>query len=100
MEYTKGANTGAIVHEVSPLDVKEIRHRLRMTQEEFAEAVGVKLPTLRHWERGDRRPNGPARVLLNLLSREPEQIVKIAEAGSFLSRFHCLAKQSFIQNFI
>ena len=77
VEYTKGANTGAIVHEVSPLDVKEIRHRLRMTQEEFAEAVGVKLPTLRHWERGDRRPNGPARVLLNLLSREPEQIVKM-----------------------
>ncbi|WP_252177505.1 helix-turn-helix domain-containing protein [Endozoicomonas sp. 4G] len=73
--YTKGEDTGAIVHEMTPLDIKDIRQQLDMTQEEFAQAVGVKLPTLRHWERGDRKPNGPARVLLNLLAREPKQIV-------------------------
>ena len=77
VEYSKGENTGAIIHEVTPLDIKEIRYQLQMTQEEFAQAVGVKLPTIRHWERGDRTPNGPARVLLNLLSREPEQIIKM-----------------------
>ncbi|MCW7555363.1 helix-turn-helix domain-containing protein [Endozoicomonas gorgoniicola] len=75
VEFTKGKQSGAIVHDVSPLDVKDIRQQLDMTQEEFARAVGVKLPTLRHWERGDRKPNGPARVLLNLLAREPKQIV-------------------------
>lgn len=77
VEFTKGQQTGAIIHDISPLDVKGIRHQLDMTQEEFAQAVGVKLPTLRHWERGDRTPNGPARVLLNLLSREPKQIVQM-----------------------
>ncbi|KEQ11271.1 DNA-binding protein [Endozoicomonas montiporae] len=75
VEFTQGKQTGAIIHDVSPLDVKDIRQQLHMTQEEFAQAVGVKLPTLRHWERGDRKPNGPARVLLNLLAREPKQIV-------------------------
>ena len=75
--FTKGDRTGAIIHEVTPLDVKNIRHRLGMTQEEFAQAVGVRIPTLRHWERGDRKPRRPARVLLNLLSREPEQVIKI-----------------------
>ena len=75
VEFARGKQSGAIIHDVSPLDVKGIRNQLDMTQEEFAQAVGVKLPTLRHWERGDRKPNGPARVLLNLLSREPEQIV-------------------------
>ena len=75
VEFAQGKQSGAIIHDVSPLDVKGIRNQLDMTQEEFAQAVGVKLPTLRHWERGDRKPNGPARVLLNLLAREPKQIV-------------------------
>ena len=75
VEFTRGQQAGAIIHDVSPLDIKDIRQQLDMTQEEFAQAVGVKLSTLRHWERGDRKPNGPARVLLNLLAREPEQIV-------------------------
>lgn len=75
--YAKGQKTGAIVHEVEPLDIKSIRQKVDMTQEEFAKAVGVKLPTLRHWERGDRKPTGPARVLLNLLSREPNTILRL-----------------------
>ncbi len=75
--YAKGQETGAIVHEVEPLDIKAIRQKVDMTQEEFAKAVGVKLPTLRHWEQGDRKPTGPARVLLNLLSREPNTILRL-----------------------
>lgn len=77
--YSKGEKSKAIVHEVTPLDVKAIRAKLKMSQSEFAEAVGVKLPTLRHWERGDRKPNGPARVLLNLLAREPKKIVQMLQ---------------------
>ena len=46
-----------------------------MTQPEFARAVCVKLPTLRHWERGDRRPSGSALVLLNLIARHPQQVI-------------------------
>ncbi|OED44673.1 transcriptional regulator [Endozoicomonas sp. (ex Bugula neritina AB1)] len=77
--FSKGETSSAVVHEITPMDVKSIRNQLAMTQEEFAQAVGVKLPTLRHWERGDRTPNGPARVLLNLLSREPKQIVQMLQ---------------------
>ncbi|WP_257267132.1 NadS family protein [Endozoicomonas sp. ONNA2] len=77
VSYAKGEKTEAIVHEVQPLDIKAIRSSVDMTQEEFAKAVGVKLPTLRHWERGDRKPTGPARVLLNLLSREPETVLRL-----------------------
>ncbi len=79
ISHTKGEKTGAIVHEISPLDVKAIRDSVEMTQEEFALAVGVKLPTLRHWERGDRRPSGSARVLLNLLAKKPKQIIRMLQ---------------------
>lgn len=77
VSYAQGEKTEAIIHEVQPLDIKTIRASVDMTQEEFAKAVGVKLPTLRHWERGDRKPTGPARVLLNLLSREPDTVLRL-----------------------
>ena len=47
-----------------------------MTQNEFASAFGISVSTLRHWERGDRAPQGPARVLLSLVGKEPETVLK------------------------
>ncbi len=38
-----------------------------MSQTEFASAFGISVSTLRYWERGDRKPQGPALVLLELL---------------------------------
>ena len=75
VEYAKSNVTEAVVHEIEPLDIKAIRTKVGMTQPEFARAVGVKLPTLRHWERGDRRPSGSALALLNLIARHPQQVI-------------------------
>ncbi|WP_232299311.1 helix-turn-helix domain-containing protein [Azoarcus sp. CIB] len=33
-----------------------------MTQEQFAARIGFSVATVRHWERGARRPQGPALV--------------------------------------
>ena len=46
-----------------------------MTQVEFASVFSISLGTLRHWERGDRIPRGPALVLLNLVSKDPQTIL-------------------------
>ena len=75
IDYAKGETNGAVVHEITPVDIKAIRAKVGMTQTEFARAVGVKLPTLRHWERGDRRPSGSARVLMNLIARDPKKVI-------------------------
>jgi len=32
--------------------------------------------TLRHWERGDRSPRGPALVLRNVIERKPEAVIE------------------------
>ncbi len=66
----------AIVHEFSPVDVKNVRKKMGMTQAEFASAFGISISTLRHWERGDRVPRGPALVLLNVVEKEPEAVLK------------------------
>lgn len=40
-----------------------IRAKVGMSQSEFALAFGISVSTLRHWKRGNRRPQGPALVL-------------------------------------
>ncbi len=66
----------AKVREFTPVDVKNIRARTGMSQNEFALAFGISVSTLRHWERGDRTPQGPALVLLNVVAKEPKAVLK------------------------
>lgn len=74
--FARGENKEAVVHELSPMDVKAIRAKIGMTQQEFATAFGISVGTLRHWERGDRKPQGPARVLLNVVAKEPQAVLR------------------------
>ena len=76
LDFSKGKKTKAIVHEYSPVDVKNIRNKVGMSQNEFASSFGISVSTLRHWERGDRSPQGPALVLLNVVAKEPDAVLK------------------------
>ncbi|MGY8825179.1 MAG: NadS family protein [Candidatus Latescibacterota bacterium] len=76
MEHAEGKRTKAIVHEFTPVDVKNIRSHIGMSQSEFASAFGISVSTLRHWERGDRTPRGPALVLLNVVAKDPKAVLK------------------------
>jgi putative transcriptional regulator len=59
---------------VYPVDLKKLKRRLGLTQESFAARFGFALGTLRNWERGRRRPDGPAQILLQVIDREPEAV--------------------------
>ena len=76
VDFSKGKCPKAIIREFTPVDVKNIRFKMAMTQTEFASTFGISVSTLRHWERGDRVPQGPALVLLNVVEREPEAVLK------------------------
>ena len=77
INFAEGKVHKAVIHKFEPVDVKNIRADVGMSQREFAAAFGISVNTLRHWERGDRRPNGPALVLLNVMSREPETVLRV-----------------------
>lgn len=53
-----------------------IRRRLGLTQERFAQTIGVPLATLRNWEQGRTEPDPAARALLRILDREPEAALR------------------------
>ena len=64
------------VHVPKEIDVKAIRTRLAMTQEEFAGRFGFSINTLRHWEQGSRQPEGPTRAYLLVIDRAPDEVQK------------------------
>jgi putative transcriptional regulator len=81
--HASGQLSTAVVHPPQPINVKAIRKHVGMTQTEFAAAFGISLSTLRHWERGDRIPRGPARVLLHVVAKAPRTVLNaLATLGS------------------
>ncbi len=81
IEFAQGKASKAVVHKFSTVDVKAIREKVGMSQSEFASAFGISLGTLRHWERGDRKPRGPALVLLNVVAKEPKAVLRALSAN-------------------
>ena len=59
----------------------ELRRRMGMTQEQFASRFGFSVATLRHWERGDRKPAGAALVLLNVIEHDPKGVPRVHHTG-------------------
>jgi putative transcriptional regulator len=51
---------------------KNLRRRLALTQEQFAEATGIPVATLRNWEQGRHAIDPAAKALLILIARDPE----------------------------
>jgi len=69
------------VHIPEDIDVKAIRAKLDMTQEEFAGRFGFSVNTLRHWEQGRRVPEGPTRAYLLVIDRNPKAVQKALKAA-------------------
>ena len=64
---------------VPPL--KALRFKLGLTQEEFAARFQLPLRTVRDWERGARRPDAAATILLRVIERNPQAVLDALENG-------------------
>jgi putative transcriptional regulator len=72
--HAKGEKVAVKLYKPEAVDVSALRRSMGMTQEQFAARFGFSVATLRHWERGDRSPQGAALVLLNVIKRAPEAV--------------------------
>jgi putative transcriptional regulator len=75
-DYFNGKKTGAVVHRVIPSqsDAREARHKLGLSQREFASLIGTAVGTVRKWELGTRLPSGAARTLIEVIKAEPRAV--------------------------
>lgn len=81
IEHAEGDSPpGTRIHRPRSVDVKALRAKVGMTQEQFAARFGFSTATFRHWERGDRTPHGPALVLLNVIERNPAAVIEALSA--------------------
>lgn len=58
------------------VNVRAIRQSMNLRQEEFAERFGLPLGTVRDWEQGAHRPDRAAQVLLTVIARDPDAVVR------------------------
>jgi putative transcriptional regulator len=74
-QILRGKSLSTRAFRVDEPDVPAIRRHLRLTQERFAELLGISLATLRNWEQGRRKPEGAARVLLRVVAKNPKAVL-------------------------
>jgi putative transcriptional regulator len=76
LDYFAGKKTGVVVHRVIPSqsDAREARHKLGLSQREFASFIGTAVGTVRKWELGTRQPSGAARTLIEVIKAEPKAV--------------------------
>lgn len=62
------------------VDVKAIRERTGLSQEDFALRFGLDVATIRNWEQGRSNPDTASRILLALIDKDPEAVQAVLAA--------------------
>jgi putative transcriptional regulator len=75
-DILKGERTASRRFYVNEINVSQLRSRFELTQNKFAQMLGISVSTLRNWEQGRRKPEGPARVLLQIADLHPEAVLE------------------------
>ena len=59
-----------------PCRIVALRKRFRLSRQKFADRFGLDVRALQEWEQGRRVPDRAARVLLTVIDRNPEAVVR------------------------
>ena len=76
----RGEAKPARLHVPAELDVKAIRKKASLSQENFASFYGFTMEQIRAWEQGRSRPLGGVRAYLMMIDSDPEGVARILEA--------------------
>ena len=64
------------------LDVKSIRAKLDLSQDDFAAAYGFTINQIKDWEQGRSRPLGGLRAYLMMINFDPERVLALLRTAS------------------
>jgi putative transcriptional regulator len=59
-----------------PARIRSIRKRVARSAREFETRFGIPAATINNWEQGRRAPDPAARVLLQVIERDPEAVLR------------------------
>ena len=65
------------VHNIEVSDIVEARHKVGLSQDQFALLLGVSKRTLQDWEQGRREPSGAAKSLIAIAMKRPDVLLEV-----------------------
>jgi putative transcriptional regulator len=68
-----------IVDDPAAEHIVALRKRMRLSRQKFADRFGLDTRAVQDWEQGRRVPDRAARVLLTVIDRDPEAVVRALE---------------------
>jgi putative transcriptional regulator len=69
------------VNPMPPERVRAIRRKVSKSARDFERRFGIPAATLSNWEQGWRTPDLAARVLLRVIERDPDAILRVMSEG-------------------
>lgn len=84
--YMEGERKGYKVTLPESIDVRGLRKRLHFSQGHFANAFGLSVDAVRHWESGRRSPEAAARALLTVIAHDPQLVMRALAQAQPLER--------------
>lgn len=64
------------VRDLSPNQIRAIRHRTCVSQAVFAAMLNTSVSTIQKWEIGEKRPSGPSLKLLNIVQTKGIEVLR------------------------
>ena len=68
---------GRIVDDPAAEQILAIRKRMKLSRQKFADRFGLDARAVQEWEQGRRVPDRAARILLTVIDRDPEAVVRV-----------------------
>lgn len=72
----EAALSSRIVDDPAAEGIVALRKRLRLSRQKFADRFGLDVRAVQEWEQGRRVPDRAARVLLTVIDRDPEAVIR------------------------
>jgi putative transcriptional regulator len=82
----RGERKAARLHIPAEIDVRGVRQKFRLSQEDFASEFGFSLTQIRDWEQGRSRPIGGVRAYIMLIDRDGEAIRRLLSDAKAAAR--------------
>lgn len=77
LSIARGETKPAKLHVPPEIDVRAIRERTALPQDDFAAVFGFTINQIRDWEQGRARPLGGVRAYLFLIDRDPKGVIEM-----------------------
>jgi putative transcriptional regulator len=77
LEVARGNAKPSKLHVPPEINVRSIRQKLELSQDDFAAEFGFTINQIRDWEQGRTRPLGGNRAYLMIIQRDPKAVLNL-----------------------